>query len=66
MKMVADYRELDVPKKQMVEEPASALMERIARLVDLLHDVTAANLALEEQTRELLSHSAGVRQTRQN
>lgn len=61
MKKVADYRWMDVTEKQEAEEPAYALMERIANLVDMLHDVTAANVALVEQTRELLRQS-GTRQ----
>ena len=51
MKKVADYRWVDVKEKPAPEEPAYALMERIANLVDMLHDVTAANVALVEETR---------------
>ena len=66
MKKVPDYKGLDLSEKRKVEEPDYTLMEHIAKLVDMLHDVTAANLALEEQTRELLSRSVAVRQARQN
>ncbi len=66
MKKLPDYRGVGLSEKQTVEESAYTLEGHVANLIDLLHDVAATNAVLVEQTRELLSDSAAVRQARKN
>ncbi|MFC2011119.1 hypothetical protein ACFLUR_02380 [Chloroflexota bacterium] len=66
MKKLPDYKGWDLLEKQAVAEPARTLEEYTTNLLDLLHEVATANVALAKQTQELLERSAAVKQARQN